>query len=115
MDDVIVGTPVHYYTKNPEEQSNGQGMGPYYGVVVQTFPGSSYANLQIFAPFKSYYAGSVQHRDDAFAEMMGAELPARWFEPMALEKFITIDDAALKAVAERADAHLADGHDDDED
>lgn len=105
MNDVIVGEPVHYYTQNVQEQSNGVGMGPYYGIVTQAFPGSPYANLKVFPPFAAPYdAGSVQNREGAFAEMTGAELPARWYEPMQVveQKFFSIDADDLKRALEAA-------------
>lgn len=132
MSPVIVGTPVHYYTKDPDEQSNSAGMGPYYAVVTQVFPGSDYANLIVFAPFKEpYHAGSVQVRGAAFDAMTGAELPTRWYEPMqvtavtqveidrhsAIAILKALDDAAAAQGADHADgrAQHADLGDDDDD
>lgn len=107
---VIVGTPVHYYTQIAEEQSNSAGMGPYYAVVTQVFESEQgYANLYVFPPFAGpYHTGSVPVREAAFAEMVGTDLPARWYEPMQFQRHVEVTlPPAFQDLMKRLDAAIA--------
>ncbi len=58
-----VGRIVHFYTRDPVKQSNGQGEGPYPAIVLQVH--GPYVNLKIWSWDAGYVAGSVSHAAEA--------------------------------------------------
>lgn len=67
-----VGDIVHYYTKEGNRHSNGQGEGPYPAIVTQTFA-NDFLNLKVLPPFRPPYdEGSVAKK------MEGTVQPRYW-------------------------------------
>lgn len=55
-----VGRIVHFYTRAPQAQSNGAGIGPYPAIVTRVW-GNEYINLTVFPDFGApRFEGSVE-------------------------------------------------------
>ena len=62
-----VGRTVHYYTKNPTQQFNGIGEGPYAAIITQVHGegDNPYVSVIVFPPFaQPYTQGSIHHMAD---------------------------------------------------
>jgi hypothetical protein len=48
---LVIGSAVHFYTKDTAKQFNGNGEGPYPAIVTQTFGSDEMANLKVIPGF----------------------------------------------------------------
>lgn len=62
---LTVGRIVHFYTKDTEKHSNGQGEGPYPAMVLQTFDEGRLGNLKVWAYSGGFVASSVAEKTEA--------------------------------------------------
>lgn len=69
-----VGRIVHYYTRDPEKQARGVGIGPYAAMITEVFAiedGSvaSLVNLKVSPPNADGYRVGAVHGDDGDADL----------------------------------------------
>lgn len=60
-----VGRIVHYFTNDASKHSNGQGIGPYPAMVLQTFGDGAMGNLKVWTYDGGFVASSVSEKTQA--------------------------------------------------
>ena len=84
MSTPAVGRIVHYYTRNPDHQTNHAGIGPYAAIITQVFEVedghvASLVNLTVLPPNSQPYTVGSVHGDGS--DFDHGDLQSWWIWP----------------------------------